>query len=106
VHRAKVPRCREFTALSADPGDCIDWLTGGTNSAFRSEVDFTFEAEIGNKDDAFGKGTDENDETPTIVAGSIPPNKSDLKSFGLMTENGPGTTRRSRCRTPAPTAGR
>src|SRR5688572_21662631 len=40
-------------------GDCIDWLTGGTGTQFRSEVEKKFEVEIGNKDDAFGKGTAE-----------------------------------------------
>ena len=36
----------------------------------------------GPADDAFGQGTSENDANPTIVAGSIPPNKSDLKISG------------------------
>jgi Cu/Zn superoxide dismutase len=40
----------------------------------------------GSTDDAFGQGTAENNANPTIVTGSIPPNKSDLKVFGVFTE--------------------
>src|SRR5262249_50732862 len=40
----------------------------------------------GATDDAFGQGTQENDINPTIVLGSIPPNKSDLSHFGLNAE--------------------
>ena len=38
----------------------------------------------GATDDSFGQGTKENDANPTIVDGSIPPNKSDLKTFGAL----------------------
>ena len=40
----------------------------------------------GSNDDSFGKGTAEDNPNPTIVTGSIPPNKSDLKVFGVNTE--------------------
>ena len=46
----------------------------------------TTDKPTGTADDAFGQGTSENDANPTIVAGSIPPNKSDLKAFGLYSE--------------------
>ena len=37
-------------------------------------------------DDSFGQGTKENTAIPTVVDGSIPPNKSDLKFFGVYQE--------------------
>ncbi|WP_375056574.1 collagen binding domain-containing protein [Zobellella sp. DQSA1] len=42
----------------------------------------------GKGDDSFGEGTKEDTAVPTVVSGSIPPNKSDLKTFGLYRENG------------------
>lgn len=43
----------------------------------------------GRGDESFGQGTKEDTAVPTIVSGSIPPNKSDLKWFGVHQE---GTT--------------
>lgn len=40
----------------------------------------------GSGDESFGQGTKEDTAVPTVVSGSIPPNKSDLKSFGLYQE--------------------
>lgn len=40
----------------------------------------------GSGDDSFGQGSKEDTPVPTIVAGSIPPNKSDLKNFGTYSE--------------------
>jgi hypothetical protein len=40
----------------------------------------------GTKDDSFGQGTKENSTSPKIVTGGIPPNKSDLKTFGVYQE--------------------
>ncbi len=68
----------------ADP--CIDWLANGTGSDLRSGVLAKADKPAGSTDDSFGKGTAENDANPTIVSGSIPPNKSDLKVFGAFTE--------------------
>jgi hypothetical protein len=68
----------------ADP--CIDWLADGTGSDLRSGVLAKADKPAGSTDDSFGKGTAENDANPTIVTGSIPPNKSDLKVFGVFTE--------------------
>ena len=67
-------------------GDCIDWLAGGSGSAMRSGVIVTNDKPSGATDDSFGNGSQEDDVNPSVVAGSIPPNKSDLKSFGLNTE--------------------
>jgi hypothetical protein len=65
---------------------CIDWLADGTGSALRSGVLAKADKPTGAGDDSFGQGTSEDDANPTIVDGSIPPNKSDLKVFGLFTE--------------------
>src|SRR6266508_149135 len=67
-------------------GTCIDWLAGGTGTAFRSGVLTKNDVASGSGDDAFGQGTSEDEANPTIVTGSIPPNKSDLKVFGVYTE--------------------
>src|SRR6266704_5356216 len=68
------------------PDPCIDWLANGTGSDLRSGVLAKADKPAGSTDDSFGKGTAENDANPTIVSGSIPPNKSDLKVFGAFTE--------------------
>jgi len=67
----------------SDP--CIDWLSA-SGTAMRSGVITHPDKATGSGDDAFGQGTSEDDANPTIVAGSIPPNKSDLKVFGLYQE--------------------
>ncbi|HTK15019.1 MAG TPA: hypothetical protein VL769_01400, partial [Acidimicrobiia bacterium] len=73
--------------LTTDGGSpCIDWLAGGSGTAMRSGVVTDADKPTGAGDDAFGQGTSEDDASPTIVAGSIPPNKSDLKVFGLNQE--------------------
>src|SRR6266480_763373 len=63
--------------------DCIDWLADGSGSALRAGVLTKSDKPTGATDDSFGQGTQENDANPTIVDGSIPPNKSDLKTFGV-----------------------
>jgi len=64
-------------------GLLIDWA----DVAEERQVD----VESGSGDDAFGQGAKEDTEGPTVVSGSIPPNKSDLKTFGVYLEdNGPG----------------
>jgi hypothetical protein len=73
--------------LRVDTTGCIDWLSGGTGTAFRSGVLAKNDRPTGATDDSFGQGTAEKNPNPTIVDGSIPPNKSDLKAFGVFTEN-------------------
>ncbi|SFY37328.1 hypothetical protein SAMN02787144_102133 [Streptomyces atratus] len=65
---------------------CIDWLSGGLGNSMRTGVLVKPDMPSGPNDDAFGQGADENDPDPTIVFGSIPPNKSDLTNFGVFTE--------------------
>src|SRR5215218_4583123 len=73
--------------LIVNTDGCIDWLTNGTDSAFRSGVLAKNDKPTGANDDSFGQGTAEDNPNPTIVDGSIPPNKSDLKAFGVYTED-------------------
>lgn len=66
--------------LVVDTSGNIDWLNGATlRSAFADEPS-------GSGDDSFGNGTKEDTEVPSVIDGSIPPNKSDLKYFGVYQE--------------------
>jgi hypothetical protein len=55
-----------------------DWATV---AEIRQEDPFT-----GSDDDAFGQGSKEDTPVPSPITGSIPPNKSDLKFFGVYQE--------------------
>ena len=69
-----------------DPAPSEDWASvpQGT-SADGAEVRQT-DKPSGSGDDSFGQGTKEDTRNPTIVDGSIPPNKSDLLTFGVYLE--------------------
>jgi hypothetical protein len=67
---------------------CIDWLAGGSGSVMRAGVLAKNDVPSGGDDDSFGMGTSEDNANPTIVDGSIPNQKSDLKVFGLYSEIG------------------
>jgi hypothetical protein len=62
-----------------DPAPSIDW-------ASVTETRKPDKAS-GSGDDSFGQGTKEDTPVPTVVSGSIPPNKSDLKTFGVYLES-------------------
>ena len=61
-----------------DPAPSIDWAS----------VTETRKKDLasGSGDDSFGQGTKEDTAVPTVVSGSIPPNKSDLLTFGVYLE--------------------
>jgi Prealbumin-like fold domain len=64
--------------LVVDTAGNIDWATvAETRKA---------DAPSGATDNSFGQGTKEDTAVPTIVNGSIPPNKSDLLNFGVYLE--------------------
>ena len=67
-----------------DATNCLDWA--GVSEIRKND------SPTGSGDESFGQGTAENDPVPTIVSGSIPPNKSDLKSFGVYQETGVNDT--------------
>jgi hypothetical protein len=72
--------------LIVDDGG-IDWLTGGSGTNFRTGVVVKADADSGTSDNSFGQGSKEDTAVPSVVSGSIPPNKSDLKNFGVYTES-------------------
>jgi hypothetical protein len=88
VDPALPPASNTGANLIVNTSGCQDWLTGGTGTSFRSGALAKNDKPSGSQDNAFGQGTAENDANPTVVLGSIPPNKSDLKAFGVYTENG------------------
>jgi hypothetical protein len=63
-----------------DASPSIDWAS--------ASVDETRQADLasGGGDDSFGQGTKEDTAVPTVVDGSIPPQKSDLLNFGVYLE--------------------
>jgi hypothetical protein len=61
-----------------DPSPSIDW-------ASVTEIRKA-DKPTGSGDDSFGQGTKEDTAVPTVVSGSIPPNKSDLLNFGVYLE--------------------
>lgn len=61
-----------------DPAPSIDWA----NVAETRQAD----KPTGATDDSFGQGTKEDTAVPSVVDGSIPPNKSDLLNFGVYLE--------------------
>jgi hypothetical protein len=65
--------------------EMIDWQNEGANT-FRSGVDWKADSDSGPLDESFGQGTKEDTAEPVVVNGSIPPNKSDLKAFGIYEE--------------------
>jgi hypothetical protein len=72
---------------------CLDWTTkakgagSGKASDLTSGVIVKEDKKSGAGDDSFGQGTSETNPVPTIVSGSIPPNKSDLQDFGVYRES-------------------
>ncbi|WP_430647629.1 prealbumin-like fold domain-containing protein [Agromyces sp. GXS1127] len=58
----------------------IDWKTAGL------DVKVQQDEPTGQTDNSFGQGAKEDISNPTVVAGSIPNNKSDLKYFGVLRE--------------------
>jgi uncharacterized surface anchored protein len=63
-----------------DPAPSQDWA--GVTEIRKADTT------SGPTDESFGQGTKEDTAVPTVVDGSIPPNKSDLKFFGLYQEGG------------------
>ncbi|MFF2494466.1 collagen binding domain-containing protein [Agromyces sp. NPDC058064] len=61
-----------------DPAPSIDWA--GVDEVRKPDKP------TGSGDDSFGQGSKEDTLVPSVVDGSIPPNKSDLKTFGLYLE--------------------
>jgi hypothetical protein len=69
--------------LKVDDAGSLDW----GNVAENRKQDTT----SGPTDESFGQGTKEDTAVPTVVDGGIPPNKSDLKFFGIYQEGSTAT---------------
>jgi hypothetical protein len=65
-----------------DPAPSIDWANVSENRKA--------DKPSGATDDSFGQGTKEDTPVPTVVTGSIPPQKSDLLTFGVYQETTAG----------------
>ncbi|GAA1766017.1 MSCRAMM family protein [Agromyces humatus] len=61
-----------------DPSPSVDWA--GVSEQRKADL------ATGSGDDSFGQGAKEDTAVPTVVDGSIPPNKSDLLNFGTYLE--------------------
>jgi hypothetical protein len=72
--------------LKVDTSPNLDWLSGGSGTSLRNGVMTKADKDTGAGDDSFGNGSKEDTPVPSVVDGSIPPNKSDLKTFGLYKE--------------------
>lgn len=72
--------------------DRIDWTTTtGWNGEDGRDATTAADWPSGSLDNSFGNGTKEDSNTPTVVRGSIPPNKNDLSTFSIAWES-PDTT--------------
>src|SRR4029079_6044424 len=66
-----------------------DWASLASsifNCASTPKIGCDLDKQTGTTDDSFGQGTKEDTQTPTIVSGSIPNNKSDLQRFYVSTQ--------------------
>ena len=63
-----------------------DWATLGIDCTSTPKVGCDLDKPTGPTDDSFGQGTKEDTQVPTVVAGSIPNNKSDLQRFYVSKE--------------------
>jgi Prealbumin-like fold domain len=61
-----------------DPAPSIDWAS--VNETRKQDT------ASGQQDESFGNGTKEDTAVPSVVDGGVPPNKSDLKFFGVYQE--------------------
>ena len=74
-----------------DESGCIDWLDTSTEPGTQQGAVVKQDKFSDPTDESFTQGTKEDTASPVIEAGSIPPNKSDLKAFGVFTEAGQAT---------------
>jgi hypothetical protein len=74
-----------------DESGCIDWLDTSTASGQQLGAVVKQDKFADPTDESFTQGTKEDTASPVIESGSIPPNKSDLKAFGVNTETGQAT---------------
>ncbi|MGX5696504.1 MSCRAMM family protein [Agromyces soli] len=92
---AAAPSYAAFVGSSLPPDSTFEIDTdanlkvdGGAAALDWANVSETRRADLpsGAGDNSFGQGSKEDTPVPTVVDGSIPPNKSDLKNFGVSLE--------------------
>src|SRR5215203_1945235 len=66
--------------------DAEDWASIAQGTSADGQEVRQADKPTGTTDDSFGQGTKEDTTVPTVVNGSIPPNKSDLLNFGVYLE--------------------
>lgn len=66
--------------LTVQNAGALDWGAATVNETRKADT------ASGPNDESFGQGTKEDTAVPTVVTGGIPPNKSDLKVFGIYQE--------------------
>lgn len=76
--------------IDADANLKVDHATGTIDWASVSETRKA-DTQSGSTDESFGQGTKEDTAAPSVVDGGIPPNKSDLKFFGVYQEGSTAT---------------
>ena len=78
------------TVVNDDPTDNTstskDWDSLNKNLANALTASVKADLDSGSGANSFGNGTKEDTAVPSVIDGSIPPNKSDLKEFGSWTE--------------------
>lgn len=67
---------------TAEDGVELDW----DSESIEGDIIVAGDEPSGSSDDSFGQGSKEDTEVPSVVDGSIPPNKSDLVEFGIYKE--------------------
>jgi hypothetical protein len=79
------------TAVNGPGAGCLDWESASVLPTAPNGTLATNDILARDEDDSFGQGTAEDNPNPTVVTGSIPPNKSNLLRFGVFTEQGGDT---------------
>jgi hypothetical protein len=76
------------STFEGNDGNLIVNTSGNTDWANVAGLNTGIDKPTGSTDNSFGQGTHEDDLDPTIVSGSIPPNKNDLTRFYEASETG------------------
>jgi hypothetical protein len=79
------------SAFESDDGNLVVNTAGNTDWANAPALQVKPDKPSGGTDDALGQGAKEDIPNPTVVSGSIPPNKSDLSRFYVSHENTGGS---------------
>jgi hypothetical protein len=76
------------SSFESTDGNLVVDTTGNFDWVNAPDLQTGIDLPSGSGDNSFGQGTKEDDTTPTVVNGSIPPNKSDLTRFYVANDTG------------------